>query len=51
MNKMEKTWRKTTMEEKKREIIYLKKSIPLTTLLENLVFFIGKSNKKNTQFE
>jgi hypothetical protein len=30
---------KNTMEEKRREIIYLKKSIPLTTLLENLVFF------------
>ncbi len=34
------------MEEKKREIIYLRKSIPLTTLLKNLVNFTGNSNKK-----
>jgi hypothetical protein len=40
MNKMEKTWRKTTMEEKKREIIYFKKLVPLTTLLKKLVFLL-----------
>jgi hypothetical protein len=43
---MEKTWRKTTMEEKKREIIYLKKSVPLTTQLKKLVFLLKILIKK-----
>jgi len=39
------------MEEKKREIIPSKKSIPLTTLLKNLFFLTSKFYFKNTQFE